>query len=89
MSTARASRAQRGFALIAALFVLVVLAALGAFAVHINMMQQHDAGLELAGGARSGGIERRSRVRRDAACSLPAPTAARWPISTISLAGLQ
>lgn len=48
MSTARASCEQRGFALIGALFVLVVLAALGAFAVRINMMQQHDAGLELA-----------------------------------------
>lgn len=38
---------QRGFALIGALFVLVVLAALGAFAVRINMTQQHDADLDL------------------------------------------
>lgn len=42
-----ASRGQRGFALIGALFVLVVLAALGAFAVRINMTQQHDADLDL------------------------------------------
>ena len=42
-----APRGQRGFALIAALFVLVVLAALGAFAVRVNMTQQHDADLEL------------------------------------------
>lgn len=43
----KAPRKHRGFALIAALFVLVVLAALGAFAVRINMTQQHDADLEL------------------------------------------
>jgi MSHA biogenesis protein MshP len=42
-----AARRHRGFALIGALFVLVVLAALGAFAVRINMTQQHDADLEL------------------------------------------
>ena len=42
-----APRKHRGFALIGALFVLVVLAALGAFAVRINMTQQHDADLEL------------------------------------------
>ena len=40
-------RKHGGFALIGALFVLVVLAALGAFAVRINMTQQHDADLEL------------------------------------------
>ena len=45
MSTA--SRGHRGFALIGALFVLVVVAALGAFAVRINMTQQHDADLDL------------------------------------------
>ena len=45
MSTA--PRKHSGFALIGALFVLVVLAALGAFAVRINMTQQHDADLEL------------------------------------------
>jgi MSHA biogenesis protein MshP len=56
-----APRANRGFALIGALFVLVVLAALGAFAVRINMMQQHDADLELqqlrAEAALNSGIE--------------------------------
>ena len=41
------SRDQRGFALIGALFVLVVVAAVGAFAVRINMTQQHDADLDL------------------------------------------
>jgi MSHA biogenesis protein MshP len=40
-------REQGGFALIAAIFVLVVLAALGAFAVRINMAQEHSAQLEL------------------------------------------
>jgi MSHA biogenesis protein MshP len=40
-------RAQRGSALIVAIFVLVVLAALGAFAVRANMAQQHSADLEL------------------------------------------
>jgi MSHA biogenesis protein MshP len=43
----KADRKQRGFALIGALFVLVVLAALGAFAVRINMTQQHGADLDL------------------------------------------
>ena len=45
-----ASRGQRGFALIGALFVLVVVAALGAFAVRINMTQQHDADNPLTSG---------------------------------------
>ena len=40
-------REQRGFALIGALFLLVVLAALGAFAVRINMTQRHAADLDL------------------------------------------
>lgn len=39
----------RGFALIAALFLLVVVAALGTFAVQTNMGQQGGADLELAG----------------------------------------
>lgn len=43
----RAAHRERGFALIAALFLLVVLAALGAFAVHINMTQRHTSTLEL------------------------------------------
>jgi MSHA biogenesis protein MshP len=43
----KADRKQRGFALIGAIFVLVVLAALGAFAVRINMTQQHGADLDL------------------------------------------
>lgn len=37
----------RGFALVGALFLLVVLAALGAFAVRINMTQRHTSTLEL------------------------------------------
>jgi MSHA biogenesis protein MshP len=37
----------RGFALIGALFLLVVLAALGAFAVRINMTQRHTTTLEV------------------------------------------
>jgi MSHA biogenesis protein MshP len=47
MSAARPS--QSGFALIGALFVLVVLAALGAFAVRMSMTQQHGADLDLQG----------------------------------------
>lgn len=39
--------AQRGFALVAALFLLVVLAMLGAFAVRMNMTQRHASDLEL------------------------------------------
>jgi len=41
------TRRQRGAALIAAIFLLVVLAALGTFAMRINLGQQHDARLEL------------------------------------------
>jgi MSHA biogenesis protein MshP len=61
MSPAFTPRAQRGAALIVALFVLVVLAAMGAFAVRVNMMQQHDATLDLqeerAQAALNAGIE--------------------------------
>lgn len=42
-------RGQGGFALIAALFLVVVLAALGAFAVRINNAQQSATDLELLG----------------------------------------
>jgi MSHA biogenesis protein MshP len=45
MTTSR--RKQRGLALVGAIFLLVVLAALGAFAVRINMAQGHGAELEL------------------------------------------
>jgi MSHA biogenesis protein MshP len=41
-------RRQRGFALVSAVFLLVVIAALGAFAVRINTNQQHGADLDLA-----------------------------------------
>jgi MSHA biogenesis protein MshP len=40
---------QRGFALVAALFMLVVLAVLGAAAVRLNMSQQSSSDLDLAG----------------------------------------
>jgi MSHA biogenesis protein MshP len=40
-------RRERGFALVGALFLLVVLAALGAFAIRINMTQRHASTLEL------------------------------------------
>lgn len=54
-------RKHRGFALIAALFVLVVLALLGTFAVRMTMTQQHDADLDLqqlrADAALSSGVE--------------------------------
>jgi len=40
-------RGQGGFAIVGALFLLVVLAALGAYAVRIHMTQRHDALLEL------------------------------------------
>jgi MSHA biogenesis protein MshP len=61
MSAGRALRREHGFALIGALFLLVVLAALGAFAVRMSMTQQHDADLELqeqrAQAALNSGIE--------------------------------
>ena len=57
----KAHPAQGGFALIAALFLLVVLAALGAFAVRTNMTQRHASDLELqelrAQAAVSAGVE--------------------------------
>jgi len=43
----RAPPAQGGFALVAALFLLVALAMLGAFAVRMNMTQRHASELEL------------------------------------------
>jgi MSHA biogenesis protein MshP len=43
----RTVRRERGFALIGALFLLVVLAAFGAFAVRISMTQRHASTLEL------------------------------------------
>jgi len=46
--TAAVTRAQRGFALIAALFLLIVLASLGAYAVRLNMSQQGSTDLDLA-----------------------------------------
>jgi MSHA biogenesis protein MshP len=45
--SARTAHGERGFALIAALFLLVVLATLGAFAVRVNMTQRHTSTLEL------------------------------------------
>jgi MSHA biogenesis protein MshP len=47
MNRVHPAREQRGFALVGALFVLVILAALGAFAVRMNMTQQHATDLEL------------------------------------------
>jgi MSHA biogenesis protein MshP len=44
---ATAYRAQRGFSLVAALFLIVVVAALGAFAVRIGMGQQQTVNLAL------------------------------------------
>lgn len=41
-------RRQRGFALVSAVFLLVVIAALGTFAVRVNANQQHSADLDLA-----------------------------------------
>lgn len=41
-------RRQSGFALVSAVFLLVVIAALGAFAVRINSNQQHEADLDLS-----------------------------------------
>lgn len=40
---------QHGFALVAALFLVVVLATLGAYAVRLNMSQQGSTDLDLAG----------------------------------------
>ena len=40
---------QRGFALVAALFLLVVVAALGTFAIRVHTSQQGSADLDLAG----------------------------------------
>ena len=58
---APATRRQRGTALVVAIFLLVALAALGAFAARANMAQQHDAQLELqqlrAAAALDSGIE--------------------------------
>lgn len=44
---ARRAHRERGFALVGAIFLLVVVAALGAFAVRVNMTQRHASTLEL------------------------------------------
>lgn len=44
----RASQPHRGFALVAALFLLVVLGTLGAYAVRLNLSQQGSTDLNLA-----------------------------------------
>jgi MSHA biogenesis protein MshP len=46
---ARGTRRSRGFALIAALFLLVVVALLGTFAARVNASQEGSGALDLAG----------------------------------------
>lgn len=50
--TRRGSAQTRGFALLAALFLLIVISVLGTFAVRLNISQQANTDLEL-GGARA------------------------------------
>lgn len=70
---------ERGFALVAALFLLVVLASLGAFAVRLNMSQQSSTDLDLASvraeAALQTGIEyAAARISTASNCSaVPAP----------------
>lgn len=47
----------RGFALVVALFLLVVIAALGTFALRIHLSQQGNADLELAGARADAALE--------------------------------
>lgn len=59
--TTRVGRRERGMALIAALFMIIVIAALGTFALRINANQQQTASLELltlrAAAAAESGLE--------------------------------
>jgi MSHA biogenesis protein MshP len=78
-------RRQRGSALIAALFLIVVVAALGAFAMHLNAMQNQTATLQLlqarAAAAAHAGLEFWSqRVYSDPGNNLPC-AATNVPIS--------
>lgn len=75
----QSARAQGGFALIAALFLIVVLAGLGAFAMQVNTAQQSATDLELLGArarfAAQAGVEYAARRLEQAnACSAVDPT---------------
>ena len=92
---AAAQRRQRsaGFALVAAIFLLVVLAALGAFIVTISTSQQMGSALDVQGerayqAARSGiewGVYQ--VTRNHASCSPAVTNSFGFPASATSLAG--
>jgi MSHA biogenesis protein MshP len=84
------SRRDRGFSLMAALFVILVLAALGAFAVRISVSQQQTAAFDLlnarAQSAADGGIEYgANRALKAASC----PGSTTFNLAAAGLAGFR
>jgi MSHA biogenesis protein MshP len=79
--------AQRGFSLIAVIFMIVVLAALGAFAVNISVSQQQTGNLALlearTAAAAHAGIEYGAYMARAGTCAASTPL----PLSGGPLAG--
>jgi MSHA biogenesis protein MshP len=69
--------AQRGFSLIAVIFMIVVLAALGAFAVNISVSQQQTGNLALlearTAAAAHAGIEYGAYMARAGTCAASTP----------------
>jgi MSHA biogenesis protein MshP len=84
----RAHRRQAGFSLIAAIFLIVVLAALGAFAVQVAMAQYQSANVEFlearAQAAAQAGIEYGSNQTLHRS---PAPCASANTSNTLTLTG--
>lgn len=75
---------QRGFSLVSAIFLLVVIAALGTFAVTLSTTQQQSAALDVLGArayqAARAGIEWGAyQALRSSSCSAPPPTLAALP----------
>lgn len=80
---------RRGFAMLSAIFILVVLAALGAFIVNISTTQQVGSALDLQGvrtyqAARAGIEWGLYRQLRDGSCAV----ATSFPFTADTLAGL-
>ena len=75
---------QRGFSLVSAIFLLVVIAALGTFAVTLSTTQQQSAALDVLGArayqAARAGIEWGAyQALRSSSCSAPPTTLAALP----------
>ncbi|HEY4214743.1 MAG TPA: hypothetical protein VGM84_24915 [Steroidobacteraceae bacterium] len=86
----RAAHGQRGFALIAAIFLIVVLAGLGVFAARVRSTQQQTSSFAIlearAQAAAQAGIESGANLAL-AAVPKTCPATRSWTLSEASLAG--